>query len=310
MKMNLHLYALLGASLLSTGISSAASSPETSRQFPTPQAAVNALAEAVTQTNRLALAELFGPAFEALVNPDPVQGLTEFLEFREAFNATNRLVPITADCMSLELGETSWPFPIPLVRSASGWQFDTRAGLDELLNRRIGRNELDVLRVLRGYVQAQRDYASRDRDEDGVLEYAVKIRSSPGKTDGLYWPFDLNGEVSPMGPFVAAARQEGYVPRSPENQKPQPFHGYYYKILHRQGKHAPGGKYDYIINGNMIGGFAIVAWPAAYGESGIMTFILNQQGVVYQRDLGPKTPRIAAGFKAYDPGPGWTLSSD
>ncbi len=206
---------------------------------------------------------------------------------------------------------SSWPFPIPLVKAAGGWQFDTEAGLEELLNRRIGRNELDVLQVMKVYVEAQREYASRDRDSDEVLEFAQKITSSEGRTDGLFWPPQLNGEISPLGPMVADAQAEGYDRIGKTgNREPQPFHGYLFRPLTRQGKHAPGGKYDYVINGNMIGGFALVAWPAAYGESGVMTFIVNQQGRVYQRDLGPVTAKTVRKLSAYDPDSKWQLSAD
>jgi len=283
------------------------SAGEEGKIFNTPEAAVAALGQAVGTTNREALSSLFGAAADYLVNPDAVQGAGEMAEFAAAFAATNHLVRDSDSRMTLEIGTNAWPFAIPLVKLASGWHFDTQAGLEEMLNRRIGRNELDVLRVMRACVQAQREYASRDRDGDEVLEYAQKMSSSPGKTDGLYWPFRLNGEISPLGPLVAYAKEEGY--QQTENE-PQPFHGYFFKILTRQGKHAPGGKYDYIINGNMIGGFAFVAWPAEYGNSGIMTFIVNQQGRVYQKDLGPKTDSIAHKMKEYDRDPTWQLSPD
>jgi hypothetical protein len=198
-----------------------------------------------------------------------------------------------------------------LSRVATGWRFDTRAGVEELLNRRIGRNELDVLRALREYVQAQREYAARDRDGDEVLEYAQKISSSPGQTDGLYWPPELNGEISPLGPAFVRAQEEGYLLDSGKKDgAPQPFHGYLFKILTGQGKHAPGGQYNYVINGNMIGGFAMLAWPAAYGDSGIMSFMVNQQGRVVQRDLGPDTSEAARKITAYDPDASWQLSAD
>jgi hypothetical protein len=228
----------------------------------------------VNGTNRAGLSSLFGPAAEHLVNPDQTQGAAELAEFAKALNATNRLVPQTDSRMVLELGMNSWPFPIPLVKAPGGWQFDTQAGLEELLNRRIGRNELDVLQVMKAYVEAQREYASRDRDGDQVLEFAQKITSSEGRTDGLYWPPELNGEVSPLGPLVADAQ------------------------------------YDYVINGNMIAGFALVVWPAAYGDSGIMTFIVNQQGRVYQQDLGPDTSRIVRKMNSYDPDGKWHVSED
>src|SRR5262245_10997039 len=284
---------------------------ESARAFSNPQEAVSALGQAANTANRPALMALFGPTSEELVNPDRIQGDREMATFAAAFNATNRLVRESDTRMVLEVGTNNWPFPIPLVKVASGWQFDTRAGLEELLNRRIGRNELEVLGVMRAYVDAQREYASKDRDGDEVLEYAQKAVSSPGQTDGLYWPPDLNGEISPLGPWVADAQSEGYFRKlSATDSGPQPFHGYLFKILTRQGKHAPGGKYDYIINGNMIGGFALVAWPAEYGDSGVMTFIVNQQGRVYQKDLGENTAKIAQKMKAYDPEPGWRVSAD
>ena len=279
--------------------------------FATPEAAVKALGQAVSTTNRAALGTLLGSASEALVNPDEVQGAAELFKFNEAFSATNRLVRESDTRMTLEIGPDAWPFPIPLVKAANGWLFDTAAGLDELLNRRIGRNELEVLRVMRACVQAQREYASRDRDGDQVLEYAQKFASTEGKTDGLYWPTDLNGEISPLGPMVADAQGEGYFDESTKAKVgPQPFHGYFFKILLRQGKNAPGGKYDYVINGNMIGGFAVVAWPAEYGESGIMTFIVNQQGRVFQKDLGKATEKTASKMTTYDPDSSWKVSPD
>jgi hypothetical protein len=213
--------------------------------------------------------------------------------------------------MALEVGPDAWPFPIPLVKGSAGWQFDTAAGLEEILNRRIGRNELDVLRVVRAYVEAQREYASRDRDGDDVLEYAQKITSSPGLTDGLFWSPEVNGEVSPLGPLVARAQTVGYFNTAFDDiPGPRPFRGYLFRILTRQGKHAPGGKYDYIINGNMIGGFALVAWPVEYGESGVMTFIVNHRGRVYQLNLGEETAKIVRKMDAYNPDETWHASPD
>jgi len=278
--------------------------------FATPEEAATALGRAATSTNHAVLGTIFGTASKQLVNPDEVQGATELADFAAAFNITNRLVLESDSRMFLEVGPNSWPFPIPLVKVTGGWQFDTAAGSEELLNRRIGRNELDILRVLRACVQAQREYASRDRDGDGVLEYAQKLISSPGQTDGLYWRFSLNGEVSPLGPLAAYAQGEGYSRKSANTAGPRPFHGYFFKMLDRQGKHAPGGKYDYVINGNMIGGFAFVAWPAEYGESGVMTFIVNQQGRVHQCDLGANTAKTVRKLRAYDPDKSWQVSAD
>jgi hypothetical protein len=245
------------------------------------------------------------------VNPDAVQAANEFATFAAAFGETNRLVRESATRRILEAGHDYWPFPVPIVQKDSGWFFDTAAGKEEVLNRRIGGNELETLKVVRTYVQAQREYASRDRDGDEVLEYAQKIISTRGAKDGLFWSPEFDGELSPLGPLAADAATEGYSKkgRNPDDG-PQPFHGYLFKILTRQGKHAPGGKYDYVINGNMIAGFALVAWPADYADSGVMTFIVNQQGRVYQKDLGPNTAKTAAALKAYDPDQTWSVSAD
>lgn len=286
----------------------AANAPKT---FATPEGAVKALLQAVNTADHTALAALFGPAAQELLNPDEVQGAAELARFATACNTTNRLVRESEERMVLEVGPDAWPFPIPLVKAAQGWQFDPYEGVEELLNRRIGRNELDVLRVMRAYVQAQREYAGRDRDGDGVLEYTWRIASSPGQTDGLYWPPEVNGEISPLGPLVAYAQNEGYSRKTlTDNDGPQSFHGYYFKALTRQGKKAPGGKYDYVINGNMIGGFALVAWPAEYGDSGVMTFIVSHHGRIYQRDLGAATAKLVRKMSAYEPSSGWHLSAD
>jgi len=282
---------------------------EAAKPFETPEAAVTALSAAVQASDPALLRTLFGPAAQQLVNPDAIQGNAELSEFAEALTAGYQLARDSDARITLEVGTQAWPFPIPIVKDTRGWYFDTEAGLEELLNRRIGRNELDVLRVMRAYVEAQREYASQDRDGDEVLEYAQRITSTEGQTDGLFWPPDLNGEISPLGPAVARAQTEGYF-ADPLDDRPQPFHGYFFKILTRQTDHAPGGAYDYVINGHMIGGFALVGWPAQYGESGIMTFTVNQRGRVYQRDLGHDTTRIVRDLTSYDPGPEWQVSPD
>ena len=289
----------------------AGTAADTGKAFQTPEEAVSALLRATGAEDGTALRTIFGPAAAELQNPDRVQATNEFKAFTAALNATNRLVHESDTKCVLEVGTNSWPFPVPIVKKDGRWFFDTEAGEEEVFRRRIGRNELATLEAMRAYVDAQREYASRDRDGDGVLEYAQRMNSSLGQTDGLYWPPELTGEISPLGPLIAEAQGEGYFGRRAGAQAaPEPFHGYFFKILTRQGKHAPGGKYDYIINGNMIGGFALVAWPAEYGESGIMTFIVNQQGRVYQKDLGPKTAKLAGAMKAYDPAPAWSVSPD
>ena len=222
--------------------------------------------------------------------------------FVASATAMTRIEKDGDDKASLILGREDWPFPIPLVHGASGWTFDAAAGEEEILARRIGRNELGAIDVCHAFVRAQRDYASEDHDGSGVLKYAQRIASSSGKRDGLYWP-PVEGEpLSPFGPLIAAAVAEGYKKSS---DKPTPYHGYLYRVLKEQGPHAPGGAYGYVINGNMIGGFALVAYPVDYGNSGVMTFIVNQQGGVYQKDLGEDTDEIAGKMTRYDPDSSW-----
>jgi hypothetical protein len=304
-------FARTGALVLFAGIACASTAlGGSAKTFSTPQELVASLGQAVNTTNRTAFAMLFGPEGEWLANPDSVQGAADLAQFAEAFNLTNHLSSRSDKEMVLEVGTNNWPFPVPIVKTSGGWCFDSEAGREEILNRRIGRNELEILQTMRAYVDAQREYASRDRDGSGVLKYAQRIASSPGKTDGLYWPLELNGEPSPLGPLVAEAQEQGYFRKLNAADELRPFHGYFFKILTKQGKHARGGKYSYIINGNMIAGFALIAWPAEYDESGVMTFIVNQQGRVYQKDLGPKTERLAPAITAYDPDPTWRLSAD
>ncbi len=281
------------------------------RKFATPEEAVTALqrAAAAADTNTLRL--ILGAGSDDLENPDRIQATNELKTFSSDVVESNYLERVSDTFVILEVGKDLWPFPVPIVKKDGGWFFDTAVGKDELLNRRIGRNEISTLEVVRAYVDAQRDYASRDRDGDEILKYAQRLVSSPGKHDGLYWP-ESDGELSPLGPLVAFASLEGYSPELREEVEAErgPYHGYLFKILTRQGKHARGGKYNYVINGNMIAGFALVAWPAEYGETGIMTFIVNQQGRVYQKDLGPTTSKIANKMKAYDPDSTWKLSPD
>lgn len=296
---------------LALGAPVAAGAAATGKTFATPEAAVSALMAAASAWDSNALRVVLGPAAADLENPDHVQATNEFGAFASALNQTHRIVRESDSKCVLEVGANYWPFPVPIVKKDGQWFFDTAEGKEELLNRRIGNNELSTLQSVRAFVEAQREYATKDRDGDEVLEYAQKLSSSQGQTDGLYWPPSLNGEISPLGPLVAYAQAEGYTRiASTTDDGPQPFHGYFFRMLDRQGKHAPGGKYDYVINGNMIGGFALVAWPAEYGDSGVMTFIVNQQGRVLQRDLGKNTEQIARKMNAYDPDPAWHVSAD
>jgi len=297
--------------ILSLAAAAVATAADTNQTFATPEEAVAALVQATSTHDGDALRGIFGSAAEDLQNPDRVQATNEFKTFTASLNATNRLVHESDTRCVLEIGANFWPFPVPIVKEDGRWFFDTEAGKDEILSRRIGKNELSTLDVMRAYVDAQREYAAHDHNGDEVLEYAQHLASTPGTRDGLYWPPGDDGEISPFGPLVAEARGEGYkIKVKGEDTTHEPFHGYLFKILTRQGRHAPGGKYSYLINGHMIGGFALVAWPAEYGETGIMTFIVNQQGRVYQRDLGPKTDKLAPAMKVYDPESGWTVSPD
>src|SRR5262244_137952 len=215
---------------------------------------------------------------------------------------SHTLVPSGDTKVVLQIGKDEWPFPIPLIKGSSGWHFDTQAGKEELLNRRIGRNELDVIQVCLAYVDAQREYYVRNPLNAALLQYAPKFISTKGKRDGLYWETAANEPPSPLGPLVAQARREGYKRTA---GKSVPYHGYYYKMLTRQGPDAPGGAYDYVVRGKMIGGFALVAYPAQYGSSGIMTFIVNHDGVVYEKDLGPNTASTAQSMTKFNPDKTW-----
>lgn len=285
------------------------------RTFHSPDDAVKALKIAVNDKDTNALATIFGPDYNKIESTDPVQAQDEMTSVAQRLNEAAQLERAGNNRFILDMGRDQFPFAVPIVENQGHWYFDTAAGKDELINRRIGRNELDVLKSVRAYADAQREYASKDRNGDEVLEYAQKFVSTPGKKDGLYWP--ANGdELSPLGPLYVEAQSQGYFKKASQQsqsemtQSRQPFHGYYFKILTRQGKNAPGGAYNYIINGRMIGGFGLVAWPADYGESGVMTFIINQQGKVYQKDLGKNTAAVAQRMQAYDPDSSWTVSPD
>lgn len=294
----------LAMTLVSDGFAQGASGKE----FASPKEAVEAFQAALSAKDLDQLKVIFGPALTDIINPDPVEATNEFVRVVASLQETNSLVPVGEHRFVLQYGsDESW-FPVPIIQKGGRWQFDTPAGVEELTNRRIGRNELAVLEVIRTYVQAQREYASADRDNDEVLEYAQRFGSTPRQKDGLYWSPEIDGTLSPLGPLVAEAEAVGYRKRSDIPR--QPFHGYFFKILTRQGKNAPGGEYDYIINGNMIGGFALVAWPVEYDRTGVMTFLVNQQGRVYQKDLGTDSDNLADSLKSYDPDKTWVPSRE
>ena len=275
--------------------------------FSSPDDAVNALVTAAKNDDTNALHLIFGPELKDLMSADAVQASAEHKRFVQRLTQRTELVTNTDSFASLEIGTDKWPFPIPLVNQNGQWFFDTAAGKTEIVNRRIGMDELGAISVCNAYVDAQHEYASKDRLGDGVMAYALYLSSTPGLHDGLFWPTNTGDELSPLGPLVAQARVEGYHRTAHMlNDEQAPYHGYYFKILTRQGKHAPGGKYDYVINDRLIAGFALVAWPAEWKNTGVMTFIVNQQGQVYQKNLGPNTLDLAKDMRSYDPDDSWT----
>jgi hypothetical protein len=271
--------------------------------FPSPEAGVQALIEAAKRNDTNTLLQLLGPAAQSFINTgDPVSDRTSRERFVQAYEEAHTLVQAGDTQVMLQVGHDEWPFPIPLVKDRTRWRFDTEAGKEEILNRNIGRNELDVIQVCLAYVDAQREYYRRNPQGAALLQYAAKFLSTPGKRDGLYWQTTADEPPSPFGPLVARARGEGY---KQAGSTPLPYHGYYYKILTGQGPHAPDGAYDYVVRGKMIGGFALVAYPAQYGSSGIMTFIVNHDGGIYQKDFGPNTTATAQSMTKFDPDETW-----
>jgi hypothetical protein len=273
--------------------------------YKTPEDAVDALVEALSTNDEKKLLAVFGPESKTLISSgDEVADKAGRERFLQAYQEKNQIEKVGGKKAVLEVGNEAWPFPIPIVKESGGeWRFDTRRGKQELLNRRIGNNEISTIQVCLAYVDAQREYASKDRNGDGVLEYAQKFLSEPGKTDGLYWEAGEGEEQSPLGPLIGEAQKQGY--KKKQGNEPSPYHGYLYKILKAQGRNAPRGAYNYVIDGRMVGGFAMVAYPARYGSSGIKTFIVSQDGVVYEKDLGNKTLSIAQAMMTFDPDKSW-----
>jgi hypothetical protein len=277
----------------------------TQKRFQSPEEATKALFDAAKAGDTKELLVIFGPAGKEIISSgDEVADKAARERFVNAYETMNKLEKETDKKVTLIVGNHDWPYPVPIVKKGETWIFDTMAGKEELLNRRIGRNELNTIQTCLAIVDAQREYALKDRDSDKLLEYAQKFRSTEGKKDGLYWPAKEGEPQSPLGDLAAKAVKEGYTPGKP-GQGPQPYHGYYFRILKAQGKNAPGGAYDYVVKGNMIGGFALVAYPAEYGASGVMTFIVNHDGVVYQKDLGNETGKIASAMTKFDPDKTW-----
>jgi hypothetical protein len=279
---------------------------EDQRVFPNPEAAGEALVAAFEAQDQPTLVAILGQAFADLAAG---QGGEANERDRQRFVAAARqsmsFVPDGADRLILNVGLEAWPMPAPLVKAGDGWRFDGEEGVEVLADRLVGRNELEAIAVLRAYVDAQVEYASEDRDGDQVLEYAQKMASTPGTRDGLYWPVEEGDPPSPFGPFLAEAGVD-----AERREAGTPFYGYHYRIMTRQGENVPGGAYDYVINGNMIAGFAMVAWPARYGESGVMTFVVNQAGTVLERDMGERTGEIGPRMATYNPDAAWEPAED
>jgi Protein of unknown function (DUF2950) len=294
--------ASLIAGVLAFGMVSVANAQQS---FKTADEAADALVSAARAGDRKGLLTVLGRDGADIVSSgDPVADASARNRVVEAYDAKHQVVMEGNDKAVLVIGREDWPFPIPLVRKDGSWRFDTAAGREEILYRRIGRNELDAIETCLAYVDAQQEYAERRVAGNGV--YAQRIVSRPGKKDGLYWPAQSSTDESPLGELAASAAAEGYR----AGQQRIPYHGYYYKVLTRQGPNAPGGALDYVVRGNMIGGFALVAYPAEYRNSGVMTFLVNHQGNVYEKDLGPDTARIAAGMTAFNPDNSWRRVAD
>ena len=275
------------------------------KSFASPEEAVNALVIAVKADDIKELLAILGPESKELISSgDELADKVGREKFIKAYDEMNKLEKASAKKVILHVGTDDWPLPIPIVEKGNTWIFDTKAGKEEILNRRIGRNELNVIEVLRAYIDAQCEYASKTRVSEGIAQFAKKIISSEGKHDGLYWEAKEDEEMSPLGPLVAQAASEGYAKKG-NGITLSPFHGYYYKILMGQGKYATGGAYDYVVKGKMVLGYALVAYPAQYGNSGIMTFIVNQEGVIYEKNLGKNTVSIAKAMKMFNPDKTW-----
>ena len=284
----------------------AASAPTAQKSFPSPEAGISALVEAVQLNDQSALRAILGPRSSKLISSgDAVADKRNRDAFVKAYDEANEIILDEPEHATLVIGKDRWPLPIPLVKSTDdNWRFDTRTGEAEILARRIGRNELAAIQVCLAIVDAEREYAARNPDGDGARKYAPRLVSTPARHDGLYWPTKAGEQPSPLGPLLAAAAKDGYA--SADFGPLAPYHGYFYRIVTRQGSNAPGGAYDYRINRKMRGGFAVIAYPARYGASGVMTFAVNHDGVVHEKNLGNNTASIASRMAAFDPDASWT----
>ena len=293
------------ACCLTSAVTLGAAGPRT---FATPDEAVHALVDAAKASNLDALLGLFGPEGQELISSsDSTTAKQNRDVFVVAMAEGWKLVDQDATHKELVLGHEEWPFPVPLAKSAKGWMFDTAAGKQEVLNRRIGKNELAAIRISQAYVAAQQQYAGKGHDGKPAGIYARRIASQPGKQDGLFWVTKQGEPLSPLGPLVAAAAAAGR-PLGPDAKGPVPFYGYYFRVLEQQGASAPGGSKNYLVNGEMSGGFSLLAWPSQYGATGIMTFIVGPDGSIREKNLGPQTATAVAKITSFDPDKTWSVA--
>jgi Protein of unknown function (DUF2950) len=280
--------------------------PAASSEFNTPEEAVAALVQAAQSNDRQSLAAVLGPGSEALVSSgDPTKDASETRKFLDDYKAKHSLAPDGPQRVVLTIGDNDWPMPIPLVEQNGKWHFDSRQGAQQIVDRRIGRNEIEAIRTCLAYVDAQQDYFDLFKQVKGTGAYAQRLVSTPGNYDGLYWPDAPGIPASPFSALVSKAIEEEGYPGDLVSGKQAPYEGYYFRILTAQGPNATGGARNYIADGGMTGGFALIAWPASYGASGIMTFLVDQDGIVFQKDLGADTAKRAAAIKQFDPDLSW-----
>ncbi|MFI5181417.1 MAG: DUF2950 domain-containing protein [Thermoanaerobaculia bacterium] len=305
MRLTTSVLAALTFSLVAT--CEAAAPPSSQKTFDSPKEAVAALLQASEKNDVAALLAILGPDGKALVSSgDAVQDRSERAKFVAAAGEKTEVAPDPKDAhrATLVVGNKGWPFPVPVVQTNGRWRFESKEGAQELLARRIGENELDAIEICRGYVEAQKEYASEDRDGSGVHQYARRFVSTPGTHDGLCWKNPDGTPGGPIAELAARALAEGYTGTA------EPYHGYRFKILTKQGPAARLGSLDYVVNGTLIGGFALIAWPAEYRVTGVMTFLVNHEGIVYEKDLGTDTPKNASQTTTYDPDNSWTPAED
>lgn len=296
----------MGCLIVIAALSVFASAQDTKQKtFKSPKLAFKALVEAARDNNTGELLAIFGPEGKEIISSgDVVSDMRARTHFVKAAGEATTFSKLDDKTVKVAIGKDNWTFPVPIVKSGKEWIFSTKDGKDEILTRRIGRNELNTIQVCLTYVAAQREYAAKDRNGDGVLQFAQHFLSNRDRKDGLYWEVAPGEEMSPLGPLVAHASEEGYPIK--KTGKPRPYHGYYLKILKAQGENAPAGEMNYIKEGKMVGGFGLLAYPAKFGVSGIMTFMVNKTGVVYEKNLGPETEEVAKAITKYDPDKTWS----